>query len=79
MINAEEARNIARANSNYDSVMKGIYDTIAEASHKGEFHVVVSPVTGFKFTCMRELEQHGFTVENVMQGIYPTGKIEIKW
>lgn len=79
MINAEEARNIARQNSSYDCVMEGIYDAINKASIKGEFHIIVKPGHEFKFTCIRELEQHGFHVENVKQGIYPTGDIEIRW
>lgn len=79
MINAEEARNISRTNSDYDQVMEDIYSIIRSACQQGDFHVVVKPGHEFKFTCIRELEQHGFHVENVKQGIYPTGDIEIRW
>ena len=79
MINAEEAGSISRANSDYDSVMENIYNIIRTACNKGEFHTVVRPGHEFKFTCMKELESHGFNVEDVKQGIYNTGDIEIRW
>ena len=79
MINAEEARKISRANRNYDMVMTSIYDAVRKAGQEGKFSVKVKPGYDFKFTCWKELELHGFKVEDVKQGIYPTGEIEIKW
>lgn len=79
MISAEEARSIAKQNSNYNVVMTEIYNTIKRASQEGRFSVKVKPDYEFKHTCKAELELHGFKVENEMQGIYPTGEIKIKW
>lgn len=78
-INAEEVRHIAKQNSDYIKVMAGIYNAIEKASQEGKFCVVLKPGYDFKFTCWNELESYGFKVEDVMQGIYPTGEIEIKW
>ena len=78
-INAEEARYIAKQNSDYNKVMAEIYDAIRKTSLEGKFCVVVKPGFDFKFTCFNELESYGFTVDDVLHGIYSEGEIKIKW
>ena len=79
MISAEEARKNAIERSNFNEVMDLISYKIKEASAGGLFKVRVKPESNYKHTVIKALEDNGYDVEIVLQGIYPTGELDIRW
>jgi len=79
MISAEEARNKAKEVSNFNEVLHGISEEIRKASEFGRFAVRVKVESTYKHTVIKTLEDYGYDVEIVTQGIYPTGEIDIRW
>lgn len=79
MISVDEARAKAKKASNFNEVLQGISEEIGIASELGKFEVRVKVNYDYKHAVIKALEDYGYDVEIVLQGIYPTGEIDIRW